>query len=110
MRCTRRKSRHRQGKARQPGELGSRGIATTEKGNLISRMPGPSGQPHDGHSTLAEQIEQATILMPGSQRRPDAPHRHTVDPAICGRSFTAGIKNLRVPGASSACRQAVWNR
>ena len=38
------------------------GIATTEKGNLIVGARAFPGNPYDGH-TLAEQIEQATILM-----------------------------------------------
>lgn len=51
------------GKARQPYEFGVKvGIATTLQGNLIVGARSFAGNPYDGH-TLAEQIEQARILM-----------------------------------------------
>lgn len=53
------------------------GIATTEKGNLIVGARAFPGNPYDGH-TLAEQIEQATILMQDVKGAPK-PHTAIVD-------------------------------
>jgi IS5 family transposase len=51
------------GKARTPYEFGVKvGIASTLKGNLIVGARAFHGNPYDGH-TLAEQLEQASILM-----------------------------------------------
>ncbi|MFM7483019.1 MAG: IS5 family transposase, partial [Burkholderiaceae bacterium] len=50
------------GKARQPYEFGVKvGITSTLKGNLILGARSFPGNPYDGH-TLAEQLEQASIL------------------------------------------------
>ena len=58
------------GKARTPYEFGSKvGIATTLRGNLIVGARAFDGNPYDGH-TLAEQIEQATILMQDTGMKP----------------------------------------
>jgi len=58
------------GKARQPYEFGVKvGIASTLKGNLIVGVRAFHGNPYDGH-TLAEQLEQATILMQDSRIKP----------------------------------------
>jgi len=58
------------GKARQPYEFGVKvGIATTLRGNLIVGARSFAGNPYDGH-TLAEQIEQATILMQETDVQP----------------------------------------
>ena len=59
------------GKARTPYEFGSKvGIAATLRGNLIVGARAFDGNPYDGH-TLAEQIEQATILMQDTGVRPN---------------------------------------
>lgn len=58
------------GKARQPYEFGVKvGIASTIEGNLIVGARAFHGNPYDGH-TLAEQIEQASILMQDCQVSP----------------------------------------
>jgi transposase, IS5 family len=58
------------GKARQPYEFGVKvGIASTLKHNLIVGARAFHGNPYDGH-TLAEQLEQATILMQDSAVKP----------------------------------------
>lgn len=58
------------GKARTPYEFGSKvGIATTLHGSLIVGARAFDGNPYDGH-TLAEQIEQATILMQDTGTKP----------------------------------------
>ena len=76
------------GKARQPYEFGVKvGIATTEKGNLIVGARAFPGNPYDGH-TLAEQIEQATILMQDVKGAP-TPHTAIVD---------LGYRGVEVPG------------
>jgi IS5 family transposase len=60
------------GKARQPYEFGVKvGIASTLRGNLIVGARAFHGNPYDGH-TLAEQLEQATILMQDRAVRPEA--------------------------------------
>jgi hypothetical protein len=46
------------------------GIATTLRGNLIVGARAFDGNPYDGH-TLAEQIEQATILMQDTGVKPN---------------------------------------
>ncbi|KRC02685.1 hypothetical protein ASE11_25000 [Hydrogenophaga sp. Root209] len=54
------------GKARTPYEFGVKVcIASTLHGNLIAGARAFHGNPYDGH-TLAEQLEQATILMQDS--------------------------------------------
>jgi len=59
------------GKARTPYEFGSKvGIATTLRGNLIVGARAFEGNPYDGH-TLAEQVEQATILMQDTGVKPN---------------------------------------
>jgi IS5 family transposase len=59
------------GKARQPYEFGVKvSLAITEKQGLIIGARAFPGNPYDGH-TLAEQLEQSTILLqdlPGSPR------------------------------------------
>ena len=51
------------GKAKTPYEFGTKvGIATTTTQNLIVGARSFPNNPFDGH-TLAEQLEQATILM-----------------------------------------------
>jgi IS5 family transposase len=58
------------GKARQPYEFGVKvGIASTLKSNLIVGARAFHGNPYDGH-TLAEQLEQASILMQDSAVEP----------------------------------------
>lgn len=58
------------GKAKQPYEFGVKvGIASTLQGNLIVGARAFHGNPYDGH-TLAEQLEQATILMQDTQVKP----------------------------------------
>ena len=58
------------GKARTPYEFGVKvGIASTLHGNLIVGARAFHGNPYDGH-TLAEQLEQATILMQDSAVKP----------------------------------------
>ena len=58
------------GKARTPYEFGSKvGIATTLRGSLIVGARAFEGNPYDGH-TLAEQIEQVTILMQDTGMKP----------------------------------------
>lgn len=58
------------GKARTPYEFGVKvGIASTLRGNLIVGARAFHGNPYDGH-TLAEQLEQATILMQDSVAKP----------------------------------------
>ena len=58
------------GKARTPYEFGVKvGIASTLHGNLIVGARAFHGNPYDGH-TLAEQLEQATILMQDSTAKP----------------------------------------
>ena len=60
------------GKAKQPYEFGVKmGIASTTQlqGNLIVGAKAFHGNPYDGH-TLAEQLEQATILMQACQAKP----------------------------------------
>ena len=60
------------GKARTPYEFGAKvGIATTLRGSLIVGARAFEGNPYDGH-TLAEQIEQATILMQDTGVKPSA--------------------------------------
>ena len=76
------------GKARQPYEFGVKvGIATTERGNLIVGARAFPGNPYDGH-TLAEQLEQATILMQDVKGAPN-PHTAIVD---------LGYRGVEVPG------------
>jgi IS5 family transposase len=59
------------GKARTPYEFGAKvGIATTLRGSLIVGARAFDGNPYDGH-TLAEQIEQATILMQDTGVKPN---------------------------------------
>jgi IS5 family transposase len=58
------------GKAKTPYEFGAKvGIATTLRGSLIVGARAFEGNPYDGH-TLAEQIEQATILMQDTGVKP----------------------------------------
>lgn len=58
------------GKARTPYEFGVKvGIASTLQGNLIVGARAFHGNPYDGH-TLAEQLEQASILMQDSHTGP----------------------------------------
>ena len=58
------------GKARTPYEFGVKvGIASTLKSNLIVGARAFHGNPYDGH-TLAEQLEQASILMQDSAAKP----------------------------------------
>lgn len=53
------------GKARTPYEFGVKvSVATTLNGNLIVGARSFPGNPYDGH-TLAEQLEQSSILMEG---------------------------------------------
>jgi len=57
------------GKSRTPYEFGVKvGVACTLWGNLIVGVRAFAGRPYDGH-TLAEQLEQANILMQDSQQR-----------------------------------------
>ena len=59
------------GKARQPYEFGVKvGIAGTLRHNLIVGARAFAGNPYDGH-TLAEQLEQATILMQDCAVKPE---------------------------------------
>lgn len=59
------------GKARRPYEFGVKvGVASTLEGNLIVGARAFHGNPYDGH-TLAEQIEQATILMQDTGVKPE---------------------------------------
>ncbi|WP_428291739.1 hypothetical protein [Hydrogenophaga sp.] len=58
------------GKARTPYEFGVKaGTAIALRGNLIVGARAFHGNPYDGH-TLAEQLEQATILMQDPTSRP----------------------------------------
>lgn len=58
------------GKARTPYEFGVKvGIVTTLQDNLIVGARSFPGNPYDGH-TLAEQLEQASILMEATGIRP----------------------------------------
>ncbi len=58
------------GKARTPYEFGVKvGIASTLHSNLIVGARAFHGNPYDGH-TLAEQLEQASILMQDSAAKP----------------------------------------
>ena len=58
------------GKAKQPYEFGVKvGIASTLNGNLIVGARAFHGNPYDGH-TLAEQLEQVTILMQDTHTEP----------------------------------------
>lgn len=63
------------------------GLATTEKGNLIVGALDFPGNPYDGH-TLAERIEQATILMQ-DVKGALKPHTAIVD---------LGYRRVEVPG------------
>jgi IS5 family transposase len=59
------------GKARTPYEFGAKvSIATTLHGNLIIGARAFSGNPFDGH-TLAEQLEQTTILLQDCAIKPN---------------------------------------
>jgi IS5 family transposase len=59
------------GKSRNPYEFGVKvGLTMTLKGNLIVGARSFPGNPYDGH-TLAEQIEQSTILMEGLGVKPE---------------------------------------
>src|SRR5690606_5203513 len=59
-----------EGKAHAPEEGGVKvGLVTTLKGNLIVGARSFPGNPYDGH-TLAEALEQATILMEATGVRP----------------------------------------
>ncbi len=59
------------GKSRNPYEFGVKvGLDMTLKGNLIVGGRSFPGNPYDGH-TLAEQIEQSTILMQGLGVKPE---------------------------------------
>ena len=59
------------GKSRNPYEFGVKvGLAMTLKGNLIVGARSFTGNPYDGH-TLAEQIEQSTILMQNLDVQPE---------------------------------------
>ena len=59
------------GKARTPYEFGVKvGIASTLQGNLIVGARSFAGNPYDGH-TLAEQLEQAGILMQDTEIKPE---------------------------------------
>lgn len=59
------------GKARRPYEFGVKvGVASTLEGNLIVGACAFHGNPYDVH-TLAEQIEQATILMQDTGVKPE---------------------------------------
>lgn len=59
------------GKAHKPYEFGTKvGIASTTEGNLIVGARAFHGNPYDGH-TLAEQMEQAAILMQDCHVRPE---------------------------------------
>ncbi len=63
------------GKARQPYEFGVKvSLAITEKQGLIVGARSFPGTPYDGH-TLAEQIEQTTILL---QELPGEPRPKTI--------------------------------
>ncbi len=76
------------GKAGQPYEFGVKiGIATTARGNLIVGARAFPGNPYDGH-TLAEQLEQAAILMQGVAGAPK-PTTAIVD---------LGYRGVAVPG------------
>ena len=75
------------------------GIATTEKGNLIVGARAFPGNPYDGH-TLAEQIEQATILMQDVKGAPKA-HTAIVDWAI-------GALKCRASRSSTAAGSSAW--
>ncbi len=58
------------GKARTPYEFGAKvSIATSIKGNLIVGARAFGGNPFDGH-TLAEQLEQTTILLQDHDIKP----------------------------------------
>jgi IS5 family transposase len=58
------------GKSRQPYEFGAKvGIAATLQGNLVVGARAFSGNPYDGH-TLAEQLEQAGILLQDTGMKP----------------------------------------
>ena len=58
------------GKSRNPYEFGVKvGIATTLKGTLIVGARSFPGNPYDGH-TLAEQLEQAGILLQDTGMKP----------------------------------------
>ena len=62
---------HLKGKSRNPYEFGVKvGLAMTLKGNLIVGARSFTGNPYDGH-TLAEQIEQSTILMQNLDVQPE---------------------------------------
>jgi IS5 family transposase len=85
------------GKARQPYEFGVKvGIASTERGNLIVGARAFLGNPYDGH-TLAEQIEQATILMQDVKGAPK-PHTAIVD---------LGYRGVDVPGVETIHRRRI---
>lgn len=74
--------------AKQPYEFGVKvGVAITARGSLIVSAQAFPGNPYDGH-TLAEQIEQATILM---QDVTGAPKPHTV-------IVDLGYRGVEVPG------------
>ena len=58
------------GKARKPYEFGVKvSLAITHKQGLMVGARSFTGNPYDGH-TLAEQLEQATILMEDTGRKP----------------------------------------
>ena len=60
------------GKAGTPYEFGTKvGIATSVQGNLIVGARAFGGNPFDGH-TLAEQLEQTTILLQDQAIKPSA--------------------------------------
>lgn len=59
-----------QDKARTPYEFGVKvGIASTLRGTLIVGARAFHGNPYDGH-TLHDQLEQASILMQDTERKP----------------------------------------
>ncbi|MCK9513423.1 MAG: IS5 family transposase [Pigmentiphaga sp.] len=96
------------GKARQPYEFGVKvGIATTLQGNLIVGARAFPGNPYDGH-TLAEQLQQAGILLQDIRHQGQAIGPHTVYTDLGYRGVEAEVPAVKVCHRGKKKRLNAW--
>ena len=96
------------GKARQPYEFGVKvGIATTLHGNLIVGARAFHGNPYDGH-TLAEQLEQVSILLQDNQHRGVTLRPHTIYTDLGYRGVDAQLPGVKLCHRGKKTRLSAW--
>ena len=96
------------GKARQPYEFGVKvGIASTLHSNLIVGARAFHGNPYDGH-TLAEQMEQTTILMQDIKHQGVTVKPHTAYTDLGYRGVDGLVPHVKVCHRGKKTRLTNW--